>query len=350
MSSLKHARLYQAALAERGVPSVLSGGTSVLVTQAGDEWLALLEALEQPQRTGRIRAIALTSFLGHSPEELDAGGDDLTDELAEQVRRWLDLMRGRGVAAVHESLISNGLAARVLARPQGERLLTDLNHLGQVLHEVAHRENLGLVALLGWLRAERRVAAKSNERTRRLDTDAKAVQLITIHGSKGQQYPVVYLPELFNCWPGKDTEHLFHDDRGRRTLDIGGVGTPPQALAESAGEELPADLRGAHSRPVPGGHLVRAELGRRARRAHSSPLRSQRRRGRGPGHRAPGDPPTSRCSPSCSSGRSRAVRPWRSPRSPATGRGWRSRHPARSTSGVSTVTSTPTGGARPTPG
>ncbi len=68
MSSLKHAPLYQAALAKRGVPSVLSGGTSVLVTQAGDEWLALLEALEQPQRTGRIRAVALTSFLGHSPE------------------------------------------------------------------------------------------------------------------------------------------------------------------------------------------------------------------------------------------------------------------------------------------
>ncbi len=147
-------------------------------------------------------------------------------------------MRGRGVAAVHESLISNGLAARVLARPQGERLLTDLNHLGQVLHEVAHRESLGLVALLSWLRAERRVAAKSNERTRRLDTDAKAVQLITIHGSKGQQYPVVYLPELFNCWPGKTTEYLFHDGKGQRTLDIGGGGVPPEALAESAGEEL----------------------------------------------------------------------------------------------------------------
>jgi exodeoxyribonuclease V beta subunit len=238
MSSLRHAPLYQAALAKRGVPSVQSGGTSVLVTRAGDEWLALLEALEQPQRTGRIRAVALTSFLGRSPQELDEGGDDLTDELAEQVRRWLDLMRGRGVAAVHESLISNGLAARVLARPQGERLLTDLNHLGQVLHEVAHRENLGLVALLSWLRGERRVAAKSNERTRRLDTDAKAVQLITIHGSKGQQYPVVYLPELFNCWPGKDTEYLFHDEDGRRTLDLGGGGVPPQALAESAGEEL----------------------------------------------------------------------------------------------------------------
>ncbi|MEO5652252.1 MAG: UvrD-helicase domain-containing protein [Marmoricola sp.] len=237
MSSLKHAHLYQAALARRGVPSVVTGGASVLVTQAGDEWLALLEALEQPQRTGRIRAVALTSFLGVTPSELDAGGDNLTDDLAEQVRQWLDLMRGRGVAAVHESVISAGLAERVLSRPEGERLLTDLNHLGQVLHEVAHRQGLGLVALLGWLRAERRVAAKSNERTRRLDTDAKAVQLVTIHGSKGQQYPVVYLPELFNCWLGKATEHLFHEGEERR-LDVGGATMPPQAAAEDAGEEL----------------------------------------------------------------------------------------------------------------
>ncbi len=237
MSSLKHAHLYQRALARRGVPSVLTGGDSVLLTQAGDEWLALLEALEQPQRTGRIRAVALTSFLGVTPSELDAGGDDLTDDLAEQVRRWLDLMRGRGVAAVHESLIAAGLAERVLARPEGERLLTDLTHLGQVLHEVAHRQGLGLVALLSWLRAERRVAAKSSERTRRLDTDAKAVQLLTIHGSKGQQYPVVYLPELFNCWPGKDTEHLFHEE-GERRLDLGGGAQPRQATLERAGEEL----------------------------------------------------------------------------------------------------------------
>ena len=237
MSSLRHAHLYQAALARRGVPSVVTGGASVLVTQAGDEWLALLEALEQPQRTGRIRSVALTSFLGVSPRDLDAGGDNLTDDLAEQVRQWLDLMRSRGVAAVHESLISAGLAERVLSRPDGERLLTDLNHLGQVLHEVAHRQGLGLVALLGWLRAERRVAAKSNERTRRLDTDAKAVQLVTIHGSKGQQYPVVYLPELFNCWLAKPTEYLFHEGDERR-LDVGGGAMPKQAAAEDAGEEL----------------------------------------------------------------------------------------------------------------
>ncbi|GAB3652447.1 exodeoxyribonuclease V subunit beta [Nocardioides korecus] len=238
--SLNHAALFQAALAERGIPSVVSGGSSVLLTEAGTAWLTLLEALDQPHRPGRVRAVALTPFVGHTAEELDAGGEDLTDRTAERVRRWLDLARARGIAAVHEAVVTDGLAARVLARPDGERLLTDLTHLGQVLHEVSHRERLGLPGLLEWLRSERRAAVDSRERTRRLDTDAHAVQLVTIHASKGLQYPVVHLPLVFNKWVPQETVPLFHDESRRRTLDVGGPGSrhTAQAKAEAAGEEL----------------------------------------------------------------------------------------------------------------
>ncbi|MCW2818939.1 MAG: recB, partial [Marmoricola sp.] len=238
--SLNHAPLFQAALAERGIASVVSGGSSVLLTEAGTAWLTLLEALEQPHRPGRVRAVALTPFVGRTAEELDAGGEDLTDRTAERVRRWLDLARARGIAAVHEAVVTDGLAARVLARPDGERLLTDLTHLGQVLHEVSHRERLGLPGLLEWLRGERRAAVETKERTRRLDTDAHAVQLVTIHASKGLQYPVVHLPLVFNKWVPQETIPLFHDESRQRTLDVGGPGSrhAAQAKAEAAGEEL----------------------------------------------------------------------------------------------------------------
>ncbi len=241
MDSLRQVGAFQEALRRRGIPSVVGGSSNVLLTEAADEWLTLLEALEQPHRSGRVRAVALGPFVALSVRELDARGDEATDDVAERVRRWLDLARARGIAAVHEAVVADGLAERVLTRPGGERLLTDLDHLGQVLHEVAHRERLGVPGLLEWLRSERRAAGESSERTRRLDTDAHAVQFTTIHASKGLQYPVVYLPLLFNKWRPEERTPLFHDEGGRRSRDVGGVkGGPAWAAAERerCGEEL----------------------------------------------------------------------------------------------------------------
>ncbi len=244
MSSVRPTQVqpFRDALAAHGIASVVTSGSSVLLSDAAREWQTLLEAMEQPATTRRVRALGLTAFGGYSPSELDAAGDDATDRLADDVRGWLDLFRSRGIAAVHEAVVAAGLDARVLARPDGERLLTDLDHLAQVLHEVARRDRLGLPALLAWLRTERAVADKSSERTRRLDTDAAAVQILTVHGSKGLQYPVVYLPTLFNCWsPDTSDAILFHTDLGRRCLDVGGNAsrdTRDRSRAEDCAEEL----------------------------------------------------------------------------------------------------------------
>ncbi len=215
----------QHALAAVGVPSVVNAGGSVFHTPAAAEWLTLLEALEQPHRADRVRAAALTSFFGHTAGSLDAGGDELTDELAGRVRTLADVFTQRGVAAVVESTAVDGLTARVLARVGGERTLTDLRHVGESLLRVATEERLGLVGLLAWLReqvADDKLEVAS-ERTRRLDSDAEAVQLVTIHGSKGLQWPVVYLPTLWNRYTGRDpVVPLFHDEQGRRCRDVGG--------------------------------------------------------------------------------------------------------------------------------
>ncbi len=224
----KHADLAaaRAALAKVGVPAVIAGGGSVFATPAAVEWLTLLEALEQPHRSARVRAAALTCFFGHSAAELDQRGDDLTDEVADRLRSWAEVLGRRGIAAVLEAANAGGLPGRVLAEVGGERRLTDLRHIGEALHEVTQRDRLGVVSLLAWLReqvAEGR-AGRGAERTRRLDSDAAAVQLVTIHASKGLEYPVVYLPAIADRHVPKPIRPLFHDDEGRRCLNVGGGG------------------------------------------------------------------------------------------------------------------------------
>lgn len=241
VSARVHGRLVQDALAERGVAAVMPGG-DVFETPAADEWLTLLEALESPHRSGLVRAAALTAFLGRTATELDEGGEDLTARDADTLRGWALLLRHRGVAALLEAAEERGLSGRVLARADGERLLTDVRHLGQLLHEVSVTESLGLTALLAWFRDERRRTGTA-ERPRRLDSDAAAVQIVTVHGSKGLQYPVVYLPFGYDNYTRPVEIALYHDEHGARTIDVSGSGAHWGAhcaahRAEEDGEEL----------------------------------------------------------------------------------------------------------------
>ena len=234
-----HGLLVQRALEVRGVPAVLAGGGHLLRTPAAAEWTALLEAMVQPHRSGLVRAAALTSFVGLDAATLDDRGEQLTGEVADLLRGWALVVRGRGVAALLEAADERGLGARVLAREGGERLLTDLRHLGQLLHETAVREHLGLTGVLAWLREEQR---GSGERPRRLDSDAAAVQIVTVHGSKGLEYPVTYLPFAYQHFPFPTSVARYHE-AGERVLDVSGGGTQwPARLAahraEEAGEEL----------------------------------------------------------------------------------------------------------------
>ena len=100
-----------------GIPVVYTGDSDVFSSEACDDWLALLEAFDQPHRPGVVRAAAATMFFGETAESLAEGGDSLTDTVAETVREWADNARECGVAAVPGSSTTgrNGRAGTVLA-------------------------------------------------------------------------------------------------------------------------------------------------------------------------------------------------------------------------------------------
>jgi len=237
----------QTALQQRDIPVVLNGGGDIFLTPAADDWLALLKALDAPHRAPLVKSAALTCFFGVSAAELVSGGDALTGEVSDELRDGAILVRTRGVAALVEALEERGMSDRILGCRGGERLLTDVRHLGQLLHDRAVRDRLGLTALLEWFRDER-LRTAAGERPRRLDSDAKAVQIVTIHGSKGLEYPVVYVPYAFNFYERPATTALFHDRSVpgalRRVIDVGGSGRQwSYSLAAHQAEDAGEDLR-----------------------------------------------------------------------------------------------------------
>ncbi|WP_416382286.1 UvrD-helicase domain-containing protein [Nocardia transvalensis] len=237
----------RAALDRVGVASVLAGGASVFATQSATDWLWLLRALEQPHRADRVRLAAGTPLLGLSAADIDAGGADLVGRIGAQLREAARLFARAGFAAVFEKISAETqLAPRLLAVAGGERQLTDLRHIAQLLDQVALRESLGLTALTRWLADRVRDPASGTvaDRSRRLDRDAAAVQIATVHASKGLEFPVVYLPFAWDSAKNPNPATLLFHDGPDRVLDVGGPEAPGYAErkrrseAEEAGEEL----------------------------------------------------------------------------------------------------------------
>lgn len=221
----KDGRAVVDALADAGVPSVIRSQDSVFGTDEAREMLAVLDAIAEPGKEGQVKAAYLSTLIGGSIESLHADQEDDTrwSALIEQLLEARDLWFARGFMPMWEqALAAFSVYERVLGCPLGERRLTNLRHLATLLQQQADADPVP-ERLLGWLREQVAAADTTEDTQLRLESDAERVQVLTIHVSKGLEYPVVFCPFL---WDGsllrRDDDHRAeYRSGGHSLLDIG---------------------------------------------------------------------------------------------------------------------------------
>lgn len=220
--SVNEATDIQRALHQRRIPAVLARGASVLESPAAGQWRWLLEALLRPGDPGRARTFALSWFGGLGPSEVDALDDETLGQIQDGLRTWGDTLQARGVSELVRQVWSeSGVSHRVLATADGDRRLTDLNHIAELLQAAAPHGHLSIAGLLAVLDTAPAGGADTDSdgdvAARRVESDEQAVQIMTVWVAKGLEFPVVCCPTL---WHHRSGDVVYqHPDSGRRTLD-----------------------------------------------------------------------------------------------------------------------------------
>jgi exodeoxyribonuclease V beta subunit len=244
------ARMVQEALSALRIPSVLHSTEDLFDSAEALEMEWVLSAVAEPHQEGLVRAALATDMMGVSGVEL---AEVLADEriwegwivkFRDYFRSWHD----HGFIRMFRLFMLNeAIRTRLVSFPDGERRITNLLHLSEVLHHESVERKLGPAELLKWLSEQRDPESRrSREHQLRLESDENAVKIITIHKSKGLEYPIVFCPFSWGGSRLKDSKaaFLFHDENDARkpTLDLGSPQRDAnRALAEK--EALAENMR-----------------------------------------------------------------------------------------------------------
>jgi exodeoxyribonuclease V beta subunit len=224
----------QAALTALGVPSVMYGDKSVFDTAEAKAVDRVMRAMADPGDGAAIASALLTPILGLTGDGLAAARRDehVWEAWVDRFQSWGECWKSSGFTVAFRRLLDEqDVLARTLSRPGGERSLTNVLHLGEMLQQAAVDARRGPLALIEWLQRMchdeiARADDVGDAAQIRLESDTQALKLITVHKSKGLQYPVVVCPFLWDAmlvhpddkryvrWHDPDQEH-------RLTLDLG---------------------------------------------------------------------------------------------------------------------------------
>ncbi len=237
----EQAQVIKEALAARNIAAVYQARHSVYASATAFELYLVLNALVHPGSETAVRSALVTGLLGLTAEEFDrlVADEQGWQQMLEHFWDWHRAWNRRGLAeAVSEVLWHFATPRRLIERYQdGQRRLTDLRHLIELLQEQA-QVTRGQAQLLRHFKQQ--IADpddKQDPQQQRLESDQRLVNIVTLHGSKGLEYPLVWVPFACEYKPAKLA--LFHE-QGKLCFD---AGKDKENLALADSERLAEDIR-----------------------------------------------------------------------------------------------------------
>ncbi|MDY6967576.1 MAG: exodeoxyribonuclease V subunit beta [Spirochaetota bacterium] len=243
----KQARIVKEHLNSLNIPSVIYGADSIFISHEAREMQRVISAIVEQRNETLIRAALSTDIFGYSGNDLYKMIDDeiIWEDRLNTFLQYHDLWVQHGFMSMFSVLMKNeNVRIKMLSFPDGERRMTNLLHCIEILHRAEVDLKLGLEGLLKWFIEKCSIEDRSDENQIRLETDEDAVRIVTIHKSKGLEYPIVFCPF---AWEGstvdKDDPFLFHDihNNNNLTLDISNSNEENIRIAET--ENLAENIR-----------------------------------------------------------------------------------------------------------
>ncbi|OUD13303.1 exodeoxyribonuclease V subunit beta [Thioflexithrix psekupsensis] len=224
----RQAQEMQKTLIAQHIPSVIYSHESLFSAPEMTDIERILLAIANPAQESLVKAALTTDLLGFNGNDLFdlTNNDQKWQQYLKRFQIYHQLWQERGFIQMYRSLLNNEqIPERLLAYIDGERRLTNVLHAGELLQQAVVTEKLGMAALCRWLNYQKQDAttAQNEVHQLRLESDEKRIKIITIHKSKGLEYPIIFCPLLWdgNSQIKKAQQFTFHDEQSRLILDIG---------------------------------------------------------------------------------------------------------------------------------
>lgn len=245
------ARDYQNALREAKIPSVINSTESVFSSNEALNLYNLLQAVANPSDNSLLKQALALDWFGFTGQQLYQLIHD-ENRLHTYTKDFLEyylLWQKYGLMAMLKTLLSQQkIDLNIAKSPIAERQLTNLNHLIELLQQVALEEHLGIHKTIDYLSEAITKASHSEDQQLRLESDDNAVKIITLHRAKGLEYSVVFCPTLWQRNMTLASEkllincHIPNADANQLIVDLGSEQFEKHR-AIALQEELAEDLR-----------------------------------------------------------------------------------------------------------